>query len=282
MRRPPITEDDISRWKGQGLGQGVSAAYKPWIDVRSFSSNGRVSRTPGTTTGREHHLLSDNEDNFCLIADYAKSVVDIREQFPLLPEEHTQRIAAYLGIRHPRYPNSKTPLVMTTDFLLTLIDDHGKNSSLAVSIKSAEDLHGPHRARILAKLEIERRYWLMRSVPWQLVTDKDLDDTLIANLDWLNYVTVNNNMTQQSLIGMIPKFLSAFRIVSIEKLTLDQMVQACTLSLGGISDEFAYQLFRHCAWHHLIELDISIPVGPRHAPRILAIDAIAEQQVRQE
>jgi hypothetical protein len=129
--------DDINRWKSQGLGQGEPAAYKPWIDVRSFSSKGRVSRAPGVTTGREHHLLSDNEDNFCLIADYAKSVVDIREQFPLLPEEHTQRIAGHLGICHPRYPNSKTMMVMTTDFLLTIIDDHGKHSFIAVSSRSS-------------------------------------------------------------------------------------------------------------------------------------------------
>jgi hypothetical protein len=281
MRRPPITHDDINRWKGQGLGQGEGAAYKRWIDVRSFSSKGRVSRAPGITTGREHHLFSDNEDNFCLMADYAKNIVDIREQFPLLPEEHTQRIAAHLGIRHPRYPNSKTPMVMTTDFLVTMADCSLTHSFLAVSIKSADDLRGPHRARTLAKLEVERRYWLMRNVPWQLVTDEDFDETLIASLDWLNYVTVDSGIPQQSLASSVPRFLSAFRIVAKERRMLGEMVELCALSLGGISNEFAYQLLRHCAWHHLIELDLNAPIGPQHAPTILAIVDPSEQQGHQ-
>jgi hypothetical protein len=281
MRRSAITRNDINRWKGQGFGQGEGAAYKPWIDVRSFSSKGRVSRAPSITTGREHHLFSDNEDNFCLMADYAKNIVDIREQFPLLPEENTQRIAAHLGIRHPRYPNSGTPIVMTTDFLLTLADSRPKHSFLAVSIKSADDLRGPQRTRTLAKLEVERRYWLMRNVPWQMVTDEDFDQTLIASLDWLNYVTVDSGIAKQSLTSSVPSFLSAFRIVAKERLMLDQMVKICALSLGGISNEFAYQLFRYCAWHHLIELDLCARIGPQHAPRILAIVDPAEQQGHQ-
>jgi hypothetical protein len=86
MRRAPITSDDVNRWKAQGLGLGETAAYKPWIDVRCFSSKGRMSRPLGATTGRMHHLFSDNEDHFFLMADYAAAVLDIREQFPLFPK----------------------------------------------------------------------------------------------------------------------------------------------------------------------------------------------------
>ncbi|HEY8099302.1 MAG TPA: TnsA endonuclease N-terminal domain-containing protein, partial [Burkholderiaceae bacterium] len=210
MRRAPVTQDDINRWKGQGLGQGEGAAYRPWIDVRSFSSKGRCSRAPGITTGRIHHVFSDNEDDVCLMADFAKNIVAIHEQFPLFPEEHTQRIATCLGIRHPRYPNSKTPLVLTTDFFLTRTNNQGIHSPLAVSVKSADDLRGCHCTRTLAKLEIERRYWLMRSVPWLLITDEDLNETLIANLDWLNYVVVESNLTPQMLSKLLPVFLSIF------------------------------------------------------------------------
>jgi hypothetical protein len=271
MRRSPVTSDDIKRWKSQGLGQGEGAAYRPWIDVRAFSSKGRASRAPGLTTGRTHHLLSDIEDKFCLLADYAPNTIDIREQFPLLPEESTQQIAHQLSILHPRYPNSKTPLVMTTDFLLTISDGTGTPAYLAVSIKKADDLRGTGRARVLAKLEIERRYWLMRNVPWQLVTDDDLDETIIANLDWLNYLSVDSHVDARLLGEQAPKFLTAFRIASQDNSSLQRIIHACTASIGGIDDEFAYQLFRYAAWHHLIDLDLTIPVGPRRTPKVIAI-----------
>jgi hypothetical protein len=30
-------------------------------------------------------------------------------------------------------------------------------------------------------------------------------------------------------------------------------------------------LFRYAAWHHLIDLDLTIPVGPRRTPKVIAI-----------
>jgi proteasome lid subunit RPN8/RPN11 len=47
-------------------------------------------------------MLSDNELHFFLYADFAKEVVDIREQFPLFPQEETAKLAEDLGISHPR------------------------------------------------------------------------------------------------------------------------------------------------------------------------------------
>nr|WP_255193827.1 TnsA endonuclease N-terminal domain-containing protein [Brevibacillus laterosporus] len=44
----------------------------------------------------------------------------MREQFPLLPLEETIVIANELGINHPTDPKTGSPIVMTTDFLLTV------------------------------------------------------------------------------------------------------------------------------------------------------------------
>lgn len=280
MRRSPVTPDDIKRWKSQGLGQGEGAAYRPWIDVRTFSTKGRASRAPGLTTGRSHHLLSDSEDKFFLLADYAADTIDIREQFPLLPEESTQQIARELKIPHPHYHNSVTPLVMTTDFLLTIDNGGGTRSHLAVSVKKAEAIRGPHRKRTLAKLEIERRYWLARGVPWQLVTGQDLDETIVANLDWLKYVAVNSRVDVHTLEEHAPQFLAAFRGAFQDNNTLQRTIHACAAVLGGIDDAFAYQLFRYVAWHHLIELDLTHPIGPRRMLKVTAIVDAKQQDAR--
>jgi hypothetical protein len=144
------------------------------------------------------------------MADYAADVVDIREQFPLFPESVTQSAAASLGIRHPSYPQSGVPIVMTTDFLLTKIDKFGKRSFVAVSIKSADELSGRNRKSVLAKLEIEPRYWLRRGIPWYLFTSAEIDKTVIDNLEWLSYFMVENDVDRNAFAAQLPRFLAAF------------------------------------------------------------------------
>lgn len=272
MRRSPITNDDIDRWKAQGLGFGEGVTYKPWIDVRCFSSRGRMSRRPGVTTRRMHHLFSDNEDHFFLMADYASAVVDIREQFPLFPESCTQEIAQSMGVRHPRYPCSTTPVVMTTDFLLTVVNESGTRFLAAWSIKSADELRGRRRKSVLAKLEIERRYWTQRGVVWHLFSSESFDDIVIGNLDWLSYFMVEDGMAPEDFSAQLPDFLSAFEAVLPQGLTLMDHLQDCAAVLGSVTNqERVADMFRYCAWHRLIDLDLSVPIGLQRIPAIRCV-----------
>jgi hypothetical protein len=233
-----------------------------------------MSRRLGVTTGRVHHLFSDNESCFFLLADYAADVVDIREQFPLFPESATQRVALSLGVRHPSYPRSPTPLVMTTDFLLTRIDKAGKRSFIAFSIKSADDLRGRSRKSVLTKLEIERRYWLLRGIPWYLFTSAEFDKTVIDNLEWLSYFMVENNVDRNAFAAQLPRFLAAFNMQSLQGLTLADHLQKCAAEFGAaVSLELVTDMFRYCAWHKLINLDLHVPIGLRHVPVVLSVAA---------
>jgi len=56
------------------------------------------------------------ERNYFYLTEYSDVVVDIREQFPLLPLEETIVIAEELGLKHPTNPKTQEPIVMTTDF----------------------------------------------------------------------------------------------------------------------------------------------------------------------
>nr|WP_269843845.1 TnsA endonuclease N-terminal domain-containing protein [Domibacillus epiphyticus] len=47
-------------------------------------------------------------------------MVDIIEQYPLLPVEETIVIADELGLKNPADPRTGEPIVMTTDFLVTV------------------------------------------------------------------------------------------------------------------------------------------------------------------
>jgi hypothetical protein len=96
--------------------------------------------------------LSDLELAAFLLFDWNSSVVDIREQFPLNPEK-TLTIAKRLGIKHPVAKGVNQ--VMTTDLLVDM-NQNDAHIPLAISVKYREHLEA---ARVVDKLELERRYW---------------------------------------------------------------------------------------------------------------------------
>jgi hypothetical protein len=204
------------------------------------------------------------------MADYAADVVDIREQFPLFPESATQDIAAFLGIRHPSYPCSHMPIVMTTDFLLTRIDEAGKRFLMAFSIKSADELRGGSRKSVLAKLEVERRYWLGRGIPWHLFTSDEFNKIVIDNLEWLSYFMVENEVDRDTFSAQLLPFLASFNTPSIQGQPLKDHLRECAAIAGMTAvPEVITDMFRYCAWHKLINLDLRVPVGLRCVPAFL-------------
>ena len=161
----------------EGRGQGTGAEYKPWITIHDFASKGICSRVWGRTAGRIHHLMSKNETAFFYILDASEKVLDIREQYPLLPVTETVEIADELGIRHPRDSVSKYPYVMTSDFVITTTQGYAVRS-----VKMVSELAKP---RVLEKLEIERLYWTRRNIDWKIVTEEQIDFQKARNLEWI-------------------------------------------------------------------------------------------------
>jgi hypothetical protein len=116
--------------------------------------------------------------------EWSDEVIDIREQFPILPVSQTQLIAEEIGYRHPiqRFKRKgkwkQQPAVQTSDFRVTL-SDKAKIPELIISVKPSAELE---KRRVLEKLAIERLYWQRRSVEWQLVTEQELPPIMIDNL----------------------------------------------------------------------------------------------------
>ena len=182
MRRPRTDTNAIEKRLAEGRGRGHGADYRPWIDVRDVPSSGLASRIPGRTTGRVHHVFSNIEADCFYLLDYHDQVIDVREQFPLLPIEETQQIAADLGVRHPTVPGAQTSVVMTTDFVATVLRPPSGAGDLAIACKPSSRLADP---RTLEKLEIERRYWAARSVAWGVVTERDLPRSAVESVRWI-------------------------------------------------------------------------------------------------
>jgi TnsA-like endonuclease N terminal len=179
-------EEAIQKLIREGKGQRERAEYQPWLNVRDVPSRGLSTRRKGWKTGRVHHFLSKLEKRYFHTLEWSKIVTDIREQYPLLQLEETLDIAKQCGFDHPAIPNKqdpkiREPIVMTTDFLITLMID-GKRVERARTVKYADDLQSP---RVLEKLEIERRYWEARGISWGIVTEHEIPGVLADNVEIL-------------------------------------------------------------------------------------------------
>ncbi|PED06616.1 Tn7-like element transposition protein TnsE [Bacillus pseudomycoides] len=171
----------IDKWIKEGRGTGSGADYQPWLKIQDVSSLGRSTRLKGIKTARQHEFLSDLERNYFYLTEFSDVILDIREQFPLLPQEETIVIAEELGIKHPADPKTGDPIVMTTDFLLTV--DKGQGVfEVAHTIKMKDKLL---EERVLEKFEIEREN---RSLSMLILSSfeirewKNIYDRLLINL----------------------------------------------------------------------------------------------------
>ncbi|MEZ8295023.1 TnsA endonuclease N-terminal domain-containing protein [Vibrio splendidus] len=164
--------------KKYGLGQGRD--YKPWLGVRDVKSKGTRSLIYGRKSQRDHHMMSSIESEHFYLAEFSRSVVDIREQFPLLPLNYTQKIAKTLGVEHPKHPQSKESIIMTTDQLLTIDSPQGIKYH-AISVKPEDDSGD---LRVLEKIDIERVCWELLGVKFSYFTGNELTRIQSSNLHW--------------------------------------------------------------------------------------------------
>lgn len=180
MGKVKWTEKKIEERHRDGYGKGSLSTYKPWVEIFDLNSSGRSRRVWSNKTGRIHHLLSDVEYSVFLAAEWARTVVDIWEQYPL-DREVTQTIAHQLGIRHPHYPATQVPTVMTVDFLLTVAGSEGE-SYLAINAKRDDEAEDENS---LAKLEIQRSYFAELETPHHLMYHCQLPTQKIKNISWI-------------------------------------------------------------------------------------------------
>lgn len=268
----------IEKWIKEGRGSGIGVDYKPWLNIQDVSSLGRSTRLKGIKTGRQHEFLSDLERNYFYLTEFSDSVVDIREQYPLLPLEETLVIADELGIKHPTDPKTNEPIVMTTDFLLTVDKGEGR-VELARTIKMKDELL---KERVLEKFEIERVYWKKRGVDWGIVTELEIPKTLARNISYIHdYYDIQQydafqNISPQSIEDLAMELLK--RVLdtdkSIREITnvFDKEVH---LSLGS-----GMTLFYHLLAQKIIQIDMLKPLNVEETMVIQTIDESKLKQVK--
>lgn len=242
----------IDRRIQEGRGQGHGPGYKPWLTIQDVASQGLVTREKGWKTNRVHHMLSKLELAYFYVLEWAPTVSDIREQYPLLPLEETLVLAQDMGVRHPSDPQTRQPVVMTTDFLVT-IRSESQAKDCARTIKYAPDLQS---RRTIEKLEIERRYWRARNVDWGLVTEHEIPMVLAKNVELLHdYRCLTDRLALAEGEILEVAVLLTQRVMQTNA-TLRRVTLDCDKHLGlepGTSLAIAYHLMATRRWQINVE-----------------------------
>lgn len=259
-----LSQSTVEKRLKEGRGSGRGANYLPWLLIHDVPSKGRVTRQKGWKTGRVHHLLSDLERDTFLTYEWATSVTDIREQYPLLPLEETLAIAEECHIHHPCVRNSgkeglDIPVVMTTDFVITV--QIGLNSTdQARTVKYAQDLES---SRTLEKLEIERRYWAKRNIDWKIVTEREISRVLARNVQLIhNYLTIEDRLSlSQTTLNAAAGMMTAE--IMRRRDSLSTIANSCDEYFKfdpGTCMTIAYHLLATRQW----KIDMLTPLNPGH------------------
>lgn len=249
------TQSDIDRHIEKGFGQGSQELYVPWLRVQDVPSHGRSRKVQGVKVNRLHHLLSDLEYGYLLVTEFSPEVLDIREQYPILPQSTAQSIAHALNIRYPTYPGTKLPYVMTTDFLLTIRQPDGSTRLAARTLKYTDSLKsGKGLKGTLEKFQIERAYWNDRGVDWNIVTEKNVPATLIQNLDWFRKSAFLQRHLQQR--PLIESFLEELSRIQAYQWPLDRVLRHIAGALF-LPYTDAKAMFMHLVWHKYVLLDLT-------------------------
>lgn len=262
-RRPTIAQ--VAKWIQKGFGQGEGEQYKPWFFVRDVPSRGTSSMVKSPITGREHHYVSRIEWYVHLLCEYSPRVIDIREQYALLPWSDTQWIADRLGINHPVIPYTKTPSVLTTDLLVSVREADGIRV-VAVSVKPDAELD----ARSLEKLLIERVYWERLGITWFLATPSSLPMTRAENLGFFEGALRSGDVATS---GIEPKLLAREfeRLWTPEAAYIEVLQRACQAI--DLSDEsLGHRILGAAVWNRQSRIDIDSCPMNHDAPCALRLD----------
>lgn len=126
--------------------------------------------------------------------------------------EDTVRLAEEHGLPHGRYQGIAQ--VLTSDFLVDF--DDPQNPSVAIQAKYSSDLQKPE---VIERLELERRYWQEKGIPWYLVTEREISKQAFTNIQWLYPAQLEEDKDPREQEHYAQMFVAAFTRYPDRKLT---------------------------------------------------------------
>jgi hypothetical protein len=243
--------------KGRGVGRGVQ--YKSWLKIKDVPSQGTSSSVRGICIERPYHALSQLETIYLYLTERKQSVIDIREQWPILDIDRTLQLCEERGVRHAY--NGPYPEPFTIDFLVTEQVD-GQTIHRAASIKTPE---AATDVEVRKRLAVEHIWCQERQIPWFLVDTSSFDRLM---LDTLRFMRTWFRNRYEPEARSIDRFSQEFLSVYLPNRELASLLQIAA-KRTGITPNEADDLFRYCAWTKRIDVSLRHPLS-MNWPLVLA------------
>ena len=232
-----------------GIGEGSD--YKPWLRIQDVKSHGTRSLIFGRKSQREHHMMSSIESELFYLAEFSERVIDIREQFPILPLNYTQKVANILGVKHPIHLKTKEPIIMTTDQLLTTNSPQGM-SYHAISVKPESE---SDKQRVLEKIDIERVCWQLLGVKFSYFTGNELTKIQSSNLSW-----ATSPFRENPTLFTDEQVECALAVIKVGQFSLEGLCNQF-ISMNIASHDDALLLIRYLIADKFIDVDLSSKIA---------------------
>lgn len=210
MPAPRITVDLLRRWIEAGYGQGHGDNYRPFIQIKRWNASPVSTQTAGSVPPltRRGAFLSFSEWELALLMSWV-GVADVREQYPVWPWSHhhplfgidecldhklpivrgMQAVCDDAGIDLGTFPGTRVPYIWTLDQVLTVPNQKGDHPTCTiVSVKPINDhlLDPDPLARVMEKLEVERRFAEEIGATYFVADHEQFGETLREQLVWLS------------------------------------------------------------------------------------------------
>ncbi|HYE08996.1 MAG TPA: TnsA endonuclease N-terminal domain-containing protein [Patescibacteria group bacterium] len=235
----------------EGYGQKRGEEYKPWGTFR-FASKGQTGRpSRGLHFNREYLFFSRIEQRAFHLFDFQDDILEIREQFPILPREQSFLIANELDIWHPQNKETGEIYVRTIDMIV----DYNNGNTVAYQVKKKEDIN----ARTEEKFQIERAYFKRFGVEHLIITEEQVDEIKADNIEDLKQ---NWNLHEYQIFSTMEEEEMLHFIAELYMRVIDNKSKLC-----DITNQFDLDLnfpcgtgltiFRHLVIRKVLEIDLS-------------------------
>jgi hypothetical protein len=200
---------------------------------------------------------------YFFLLEWSEKVIDIREQFPLDLDE-TLALAKNSNIEHPPKYNPEEPIVITTDFLITVRLPIG-TKEYARTVKYSTDLKS---RRVLEKFEIERQYWTRRNISWGIVTELDINSILVENIKTIHTLIDIKNDYPDITHSTINKAKKIMTPLLNQEIPICEIAKVCDENLSlkrGMSLTIAQYFIATRQWR----IDMTQPFQPEKVISVL-------------
>jgi len=260
------TKEKYERFIKDGRGKGELSDYKPWLNVQTTPSLGKVSRLYSWKTGRIHELLSDIQTRYFYLLEWESNVTDIREHWPLLDIDEVLTNSIDLDIDKYSALAREVPYILTTTFLISQKDEKGNERYIARNIKASSELE---KKSTIERLEIIRRYFEKRNIDFGIVTQKEIPIAKCKNIEWIrtchdigeiNGISIGEkDYLCRTLLDLIKNNMAK----PIRKITADfDMEQNMESGMGLL-------VFKHLLARRIIQVDMDKKIDINRTPLIL-------------